>query len=150
MNSNLRENRIDELIIVAKKIDRISYEEMLELSSEGAQVIHSRAVELAIVYKIPIFVGSTFRENKLGTLIQGSIDMENNSKVRVITHDRNVARITVSGVPDVPGIAAKIFAPLADSGISVDIIVQNTGFQGQSDMSFTVSEDSLDNALVHT
>ena len=138
------------LIPNVSRIDRISYEEMLELSSEGAQVIHSRAVELAMVNKTPIFVGSTFSENKLGTLIQGSIDMENHSKVRGITHDRNVARITVSGVPDVPGIAAKIFAPLADSGISVDIIVQNTGFQGQSDMSFTVSEDSLDNALVHT
>ena len=73
--------------------------------------------------------------------------MENSNKVRGITQDRNVARVTVSGVPDVPGIAAKIFAPLADYGISVDIIVQNTGHDGYSDMSFTVTEDTLDLTL---
>lgn len=129
------------------RIDEISYEEMLELSSEGAQVIHSRAVELALLNETPIFVGSTFGDDRLGTLIRGSIDMENSNKVRGITQDRNVARVTVSGVPDVPGIAAKIFAPLADYGISVDIIVQNTGHDGYSDMSFTVTEDTLDLTL---
>jgi aspartate kinase len=137
------------LLKTASLIDEISYEEMLELSSEGARVIYNRAVELAWLYEIPILVASSTNIDRSGTIIHGGPFMEDQNKVKGIAHDTNVARVTVSGVPDKPGIAAKIFGPLAEKGISVDIIVQNTGHEGFSDMSFTVSEDTLDQTLVH-
>jgi aspartate kinase len=137
------------LLKTASLIDEISYEEMLELSSEGARVIYNRAVELAWLYEIPVLVASSTNIDRSGTIIHGGPFMEDQNKVKGIAHDTNVARVTVSGVPDKPGIAAKIFGPLAEKGISVDIIVQNTGHEGFSDMSFTVSEDTLDQTLEH-
>jgi aspartate kinase len=130
----------------ARKIDDISYEEMLELAQQGARVMHPRAVELGSVFGVPILVRSSFNSEE-GTLIHGGADMEVHNKVRGIAHDNDVAKITVQGVPDRPGIAAAIFQPLADANISVDVIVQNASVDGITDLSFTVSRTDLTHAL---
>lgn len=130
----------------ARKLTEISYEEMLELAQQGARVMHPRAVELGSVYGVPIAVRSSFNQNP-GTLIHGEATMEIRNKVRGIAHDTDVAKITVVGVPDRPGIAASLFQPLADANISVDVIVQNASVQGTTDMSFTVARGDLNRAL---
>ncbi|MCC7372555.1 MAG: aspartate kinase [Chloroflexi bacterium] len=122
----------------ARKVDRISYEEMLELASLGARVMHPRAVELGEVYDVPILVRSSFADAP-GTLITRTDNVEVRKNVRGIAHDTDVAKIRIVGVPDRPGVAAAIFNPLADAAISVDVIVQNTSLDGKTDMSFTVS-----------
>lgn len=130
----------------ARKLDEISYEEMLEMASVGAKVMHSRAVELGEVYQMPILVASSFRE-VTGTLIHGGVSMEQFKKVRGIAHDLDVAKVTVRGLPDRPGIAAMIFEALADSHISVDTIVQNASEEKLADVTFTVSRNDLRKAL---
>ncbi len=130
----------------ARKLDEISYEEMLELAQQGAKVMHPRAVELGSVYGVPIVVRSSFNENP-GTLIHGETAMEIRNKVRGIAHDTDVAKVTVVGVPDRPGIAASLFRPLADANISVDVIVQNASIQGTTDLSFTVARSDLNRTL---
>lgn len=130
----------------ARKLDEISYEEMLELAQQGARVMHPRAVELGSVYGVPILVRSSFNQ-KNGTLIHGGTTVENYNKVRGIAHDTDVAKITVVGVPDRPGIASTIFAPLADANISVDVIVQNASIEGITDLSFSVAQGDLTRAL---
>jgi aspartate kinase len=130
----------------ASKLDEISYEEMLELATWGARVMHNRAVELAAVHNVPIYVASSFEE-KPGTLIHGEADMEQSNKVMGIAHDEDVARITVRGVPDQPGIAAKLFEPLGGAGISVDTIVQNASVERLTDMTFTVARLDMDKAM---
>jgi len=122
----------------ARKIDQISYDEMLELASLGARVMHPRAVELGEVYDVPILVRSSFSDAP-GTLITRIENVEVRKNVRGIAHDTDVAKIRIVGVPDRPGIAAAIFNPLADAAISVDTIVQNTSLDGKTDLSFTVS-----------
>jgi aspartate kinase len=129
----------------ARKLDEIGYEEMLELASEGAKVMHSRAVELGAVYNMPILVASSFKEEP-GTLIHGGISMEQFKKVRGIASDLNVAKVTVRGVPDRPGIAAALFDPLAQASLSVDTIVQNASAEGLTDVTFTVSRTDLPKA----
>jgi aspartate kinase len=104
--------------------------------------MHPRAVELGWIYNIPIRVANSFNENS-GTLIHGDVKMEIRNKVTGITHDLNVAKITVVGVPDRPGIAAAIFKPLAETGISVDNIVQNASINNITDLSFTVTRSDL-------
>ena len=136
------------LVPNARPLTDVSYEEMLELASEGARVMHHRAVELAWVYNVPIQVASTFAEGR-GTRIHGGPLMEIRNKVRGIAHDSNVARVTLRRIPDRPGIAAELFSPLADAGISVDIIVQNLGEDGHSDLSFTVATGDLEATLDH-
>ncbi|MDA1096997.1 MAG: aspartate kinase [Chloroflexi bacterium] len=132
----------------ARRLSEISYEEMLELASEGAKVMHNRAVELAWVYHVPVRVASSFKTGRDGgTLIHGGPFMEIRNKVRGIAQDANVARVTVRGVPDRPGIAAEIFAPLAEAGVSVDIIVQNVGRDGLSDLSFTIQQGDVERTL---
>ena len=126
----------------ARKLDRISYDEMLELAQQGAKVMHPRAVDLGAVFEIPILVRSSFNDNA-GTLICGGEGMEASNKVRGIVHDTNVAKITVVGVPNRPGIAATVFEPLALAHISVDTIVQNASIDGTTDLSFTVAESDL-------
>ena len=135
----------------ARKLNQISYEEMLELASLGARVMHPRAVELGEVYGVPILVRSSFSDAP-GTLITRIEDVEVRKNVRGIAHDTDVAKIRIVGVPDRPGIAAAIFMPLADAAISVDTIVQNTSLDGKTDLSFTVSraEHSRAAALVET
>ncbi len=130
----------------ARKLNSISHEEMLELAKLGARVMHPRAVELAGVYHMPLVVRSSFNDNP-GTVIQDEDAMENRKKVRGIAHDTDVARITIVGVPDRPGIAAAIFQPLGDAAINVDVIVQNVSHHGVTDLSFTVSRNDLRKAL---
>jgi aspartate kinase len=115
---------------------------MLELAQQGAKVMHPRAVDLGAVYQIPILVRSSFNDNA-GTLICGGERMEASNKVRGIVHDTNVAKITVIGVPNMPGVAAAVFEPLARAQISVDTIVQNASLDGTTDLSFTVAEGDL-------
>lgn len=134
------------LVPEAQCLDEIHYEEMLELATYGARVIHPRAVELGELFHIPILVASSFNENP-GTLIHGGVAMEVRNKVRSIAHDLNVGKITVVGVPDRPGIAASIFVPLAKSGINVDTIVQNASIQGITDLTFTVVKSALARAM---
>ncbi|MBO20673.1 MAG: aspartate kinase [SAR202 cluster bacterium] len=137
----------------ARKLDEIGYEEMLELANYGAKM-HPRSIELGAVYQVPIYVASSFNDTP-GTLIHGNPDekqpeekqMENRIKVTGIACTNNVAKITVRSVPDKPGMAAALFEPLAQSGISVDTIVQNTSEDRTTDISFTVSGDDLTAAL---
>ena len=134
----------------ARRLIDINYDEMLEMASEGARVLHNRAVELGWVYDVPILVASSLADEPTGTRIHGGELMENRNKVRGIAHDAGIARVTLLGVPDRPGIAAQVFSPLADAGISVDIIVQNAGQHGLSDLSFTVMRDDLAETLERT
>lgn len=130
----------------ARRLTELGYEEMLELASYGAKVLHPRAVELGELFDIPILVASSFTESP-GTLIHGGIAMEVRNKVRGIVHDLNVAKVTVLGVPDQPGIATAIFEPLVKENISVDTIVQNASVERITDLTFTVAKSDLDKAM---
>jgi aspartate kinase len=130
----------------AQRLTEISYEEMLELATYGSKVIHPRAVELGELFNIPILVASSFNQNP-GTLIHREVSMEVRNKVRGIAHDLDVAKITVVGIPDRPGIAASIFVPLAEAGISIDTIVQNASIEHITDLTFTVAESQLAGAM---
>jgi aspartate kinase len=130
----------------AKRLEEIGYEEMLELATYGNKVMQPRAIELAELYNIPIKVASSFNDNP-GTLIHGGVSMENRNKVRSVAYDMDVAKITVVGIPDKPGIAAAIFVPLAKAGISVDTIVQNASINKITDLTFTVTRDQMRDAL---
>jgi aspartate kinase len=121
----------------ARLLTEVSYEEMLELAAVGARVMHPRAVEIAELYDIPIHVRSSFSDGP-GTFIVRSVGMEERNRVRGIAAEEDVAKITLVGVPDRPGIAASIFGPLADASISVDVIIQNVSRSGVTDLSFTV------------
>jgi len=134
------------LVPEASRLPEIGYEEMLELATYGAKVMHPRAVELGKLYDIPILVASSFSDNP-GTLIHGGVSMEVRNKVSSIAHDFDVAKITVVGVPDRPGIAAAIFEPLGDAGISVDTIVQNASIENITDLTFTVAKSQLSRAM---
>ena len=129
----------------ARQLRVIGYEEMLEMAGHGAQVMQTRAVELGWVNDVVIEVLSSF-EDAPGTLIKEDPFVEQRNKVRGLAHDRNVAKVTVVEVPDRPGVAHAIFAPLAEAGISVDIIVQNVSHGGTTDMSFTVPRSDLGKA----
>ncbi len=126
----------------AHKLVDLSFEEMLELASYGAGVLHPRSVELGAFYGIPILVASSFSSEQ-GTLIHGGEPMESRNRLSGIAHDLDTAKITVMGIPDRPGIAASLFEPLARAGISVDTIVQNAGADNITDLTFTVSRRDL-------
>jgi len=126
----------------ARLITEIAYEEMLEFAAVGARVMHPRAVEIGEAYGMPIAVRSTFEERP-GTLICRHPAMEDRQKVRGIAHDTDVAKVTLTRVPDRPGIAAAIFSPLGEHAINVDIIVQNVSHDGLTDLSFTIAESDL-------
>ena len=134
------------LVPDARKLDEIGYEEMLEMATSGARVMHHRSVELGQVFNMPILVASSMVE-KPGTIIHGGKNMEQRNKVRGIAHDMDVAKITVAGVPDRPGIAAAIFTPLARAGISVDTIVQNASANNITDLTFTIIKKDLTQAM---
>jgi len=134
------------IVSQAVKLDEIGYEEMLEMSTYGAKVMHPRAVELGQIYGVPILVASSFMD-KPGTLIHGGISMEGRNKVTGIAHDLNVAKITILGVPDRPGIAAAIFERLAGAAISVDTIVQNASTENITDLTFTIAKSDLGPAM---
>jgi len=126
----------------ARQLSIIGYEEMLELAHQGAQVMQTRAVELGWVNDVVIEVLSSF-EDAPGTVIKEDPLVEQRNKVRGLAHDRNVAKVTLVEVPDRPGVAANVFEPLADAGINVDMIVQNVGHGGATDLSFTVPQVEL-------
>jgi aspartate kinase len=130
----------------ARKLSEVSYEEMLELAALGARVLNPRAAELGSVYDVPIVVASSMKETP-GTLIHGGVNMEQFNRVRGIAHDKDVAKVTLRGVPDRPGIAAGIFGPLADNHVSVDTIVQNASVEQLTDLTFTVAVGDLQTAV---
>ncbi len=130
----------------ARKMTRIAYDEMLEMASMGAKVLHIRSVEFAKKYKIPVRVRSTFSSD-IGTLVtQEDLSMES-VLVSGIAYDKDQARVTLLNVPDIPGIAAAVFGPLSEHGIVVDMIVQNTSQDGHTDMTFTISRKDLQHTL---
>jgi aspartate kinase len=126
----------------ARKLSHIRYDEMLELAAVGARVMHPRAVEIGELYGVPIHVRSSFHDG-VGTMIVAEVPMEDRQRVRGIAQETNVAKITVVGVSDRPGVAAAIFEPLGDAGISVDVIVQNVGRSGRTDLTFSVAASDL-------
>ena len=138
------------LVSKAQKITTIGFEEMLELASYGAKM-NPRSIELGMVYQVPILVASSFND-KPGTLIHDGENMDTKvgeirNRVRGIATDRDVAKITVFSVVDRPGIAAALFDPLAESDISVDVIVQNASVSGTTDLTFTVKQSDVDRAM---
>ena len=130
----------------AKKLEAISYDEMLELASLGAKVLHNRSVELAKKYNVNLVVRSSLTDAE-GTEVKEEAFVEK-MIVTGVAVDKNVARISVIGVPDVPGMAFKIFANLSKFKVSVDIILQSIGRDSTKDISFTVSRDELEPALL--
>lgn len=134
------------LVPQASKLDEISYQDMLEMAQLGSKVMHPRSVELGEAYGVPIMVRSSFNDEP-GTLIHEVSRMETRSRVRGIAHDLNVGKIALVGVPDRPGLAASVFQPLAEAGISVDVIVQNVTVEGATDLSFTVARGDLPKAM---
>jgi len=129
----------------ARQLKDLSFEEMLELATQGSQVMHNRAVELASVYNLPILVTSSMVDAP-GTLIHGEEALEERNRVRGIAHAADIAKITIRHVPDQPGVAARIFEPLAAAGISVDTIVQNASEGALTDLTFTLSQSDLKKA----
>jgi aspartate kinase len=130
----------------AKKLNIISYDEMLNMASLGAKVLQIRSVGFAKKYNIPVHVRSSFCEEE-GTMVVNENSGMERLVVSAVTHDKNQARITLKKVPDQPGIAAKIFAPISAAGIVVDMIIQNTRAGGQTDLTFTVPKLSFKQAL---
>lgn len=130
----------------ARKLPRISYDEMLELASLGALVLQPRSVEYAKQYNVPLQVRSSFNRNE-GTIVQEVGDMEKAVLVSGVAHDLNVAKITLFDVPDQPGIAGKLFKALAAAYINVDMIVQSATRNDRNDISFTVGKDELRQAV---
>ncbi len=134
------------IVPAAKRIEKISYEEMLEMASLGAKVLQTRSVEFAAKFSVPVEVNSSFKEGK-GTLVtKEDVDMEAVA-VAGVTGDRNQAKITIIGVPDRPGVAARIFIAVADAHINVDMIIQNISQAGTTDLSFTVPRADLKKAV---
>ena len=130
----------------ARKIKEISYDEMLNMASLGAKVLQIRSVGFAKKYNIPVHVRSSFSEEE-GTMVVNEDSAMEQLVVSGVTHDLNQARITLKKVPDQPGIAAKIFSPIAEAGILVDMIIQNTRVGGQTDLTFTVPKADYKQAL---
>ena len=130
----------------ARKLKAISYDEMLNMASLGAKVLQIRSVGFAKKYNIPVHVRSSFSEEE-GTMVVNEDSGMERLVVSGVTHDKNQARITLKKVPDQPGVAAKIFRPIADSGTVVDMIIQNTRAGGQTDLTFTVPKASYQAAL---
>ncbi|MBR9987601.1 MAG: aspartate kinase [Desulfosarcina sp.] len=130
----------------ARKIKEISYDEMLNMASLGAKVLQIRSVGFAKKYNIPVHVRSSFSEEE-GTMVVQEDSVMEQLVVSGVTHDLNQARITLKKVPDQPGIAAKIFSPIAEAGILVDMIIQNTRAAGQTDLTFTVPKADYKRAM---
>jgi aspartate kinase len=130
----------------ARKLAKISYEEMLELASLGAKVLQTRSVELAMRNKVRLQVRSSF-DDLPGTLVCDEEEIVESRVVSGIAHSRDEAKLTVIGVPDRPGIAAGVFGPLAAGGVNVDMIVQNIGADGRTDMTFSCPVDEIPRAI---
>jgi len=133
--------------IKAKKISKISYEEMLEMSSLGAKVMQSSAVQTAMMYDLPLHVRSTF-SNKEGTKIFGSENIDYSKTITGVTYSKDDAKITLLGVQDKPGVAADIFEPLGKNSINVDMVIQNISPDGKkTDLTFTVKRNDLNKTI---
>jgi aspartate kinase len=130
----------------AKKLKRISYDEMMEMAGLGAKVLQIRSVELARRYNVPLVVRSSFSETE-GTWVGQEDKSMEDVLVSGVTLDQNQSKITITGVEDRPGLAARIFGPIAEAGIVVDMIIQNASADGRTDMTFTVGRDDLSRAL---
>lgn len=129
----------------AGKLTEITYDEMLELASHGAKVLHSRSVEMAKKYSVPLVVRSSLNMNE-GTVVKEVVKMEK-MLISGVTADKNIARISVIGIEDKPGTAFKIFNMLARHNINIDIILQSVGRDGTKDISFTIAQDDVKEAL---
>ncbi len=131
----------------ARKLDKISYEEMLEMASLGAKVLHSRSVEFGMKYNVPILVLSSFT-NATGTLVSREDEIMEKVVVSGITYNKNESRVSIRSVPDQPGVAAKVFQPISAANINVDLIVQGaSGIPGRANISFTVPKASYDQTI---
>jgi aspartate kinase len=132
----------------ARRLEKISFEEMLEMASLGAKVLQTRSVEIAMQYRVPTRVLSTFTPDVGGTLLCDEEDIVEKKPVTGIAYSRDEAKITLHQVPDHPGVASAIFGPLADAGVNVDMIVQNVSADGKkTDLTFTVPRSELAKAL---
>ena len=129
----------------AIKLDYISYDEMLELATLGAQVLHNRSVEMAKKYNIELEVLSSLTRRR-GTIVREENNVEE-MLISGVAKDDNIARISIIGVPDKPGLAFKIFSKLSSKGINVDIILQSIGRNGTKDISFTVAKNKMEDAM---
>jgi aspartate kinase len=134
------------IVAKAQKLSRITYEEMLEMASQGARVLQTRSVELAMNHRVRLQVLSSFTDTP-GTLVVDEDEIVEQRVVSGIAYSRDEAKITVQRVADRPGVAAAIFGPLADNAINVDMIVQNISADGKTDLTFTVSRADLDRAV---
>src|SRR5215468_10684390 len=134
------------IVPAARKLDRISYDEMLEMASLGAKVLQIRSVRFAMRYAVPIHVRSSFNDST-GTWVVPEEQVMEQLVVSGVTYNRNEAKIRVRGVRDVPGVAARVFSPLAQDGVVVDMIIQNLSQDGATDMTFTVPRDAYARSL---
>lgn len=126
----------------AHRLEQISYEEMLEMAASGAEIMQVRAVEYGRTYNVPIHIRSSFTD-RAGTVIKREDEMLERPIISSVTFDTSQAKVTILGVPDRPGIAAKVFRSMADANINVDMIIQNVSEKGFTDISFTVAEGDL-------
>lgn len=134
------------IVAKARKLDKITYEEMLEMASQGAKVLQTRSVEMAMNHRVRVQVLSSFVDAP-GTLVVDEDEILEQHVVSGIAYSRDEAKITVQKVPDRPGVAAAIFGPLAENAINVDMIVQNVSEDGRADLTFTVARVDLDRAM---
>jgi aspartate kinase len=131
------------LVPGARKLEAVSFMEMLEMASTGARVLQSRSVEYARNYGVPLHVRSSFHPGE-GTWIKSEDDVMEKAIISAVTHDFSEAKVTVLGVPDQPGVAARLFGMLADANTNVDMIIQNVSDHARTDISFTVPKDDLE------
>jgi aspartate kinase len=129
----------------ARKLETVTYEEMLDLAACGAKVVMLRAVEYARNHGVPLHVRSTFSDVEGTRVVNEEVGLER-AIISGVAHDTSEAKATIRGVPDRPGIAARVFRPLADAGVNVDMIVQNVSAEGHTDISFTLPKEDLANA----
>lgn len=134
------------IVPAASKIERISYEEMLEMASQGAKVLQNRSVELAMRYQMPIHLRSSFVDVP-GTMVMNEDETMERAAITGVAYNRDEAKITIKGIPDHPGIASALFGPIADAGLNVDVIVQNVSEVGTTDITFTVPRGDYRQAM---
>jgi aspartate kinase len=134
------------VVSAARKLDRVAYDEMIEMASLGAKVLQIRAVRFAMRYGVPLHVRSSFKRDE-GTWVVPEEEVMEGLVVSGVTYNRNEAKIRVRGVKDVPGVAARLFTPLSDEGIVLDMIIQNLSFDGSTDVTFTVPRGDYHRAL---
>ncbi len=134
------------MVPTARKLERVSYDEMLEMASLGVKVLQIRAVKFAKQYGIPLHVRSTFSDQE-GTWVVTEEDVMERLVVSGVTYNRGEAKVTIFGIPDTPGVAARIFSEISDSGVVVDVIVQNVSTRGHTDLTFTVPRGDLSRVL---